>query len=235
LTTLLSEFCPAVEIVGTGDNARSGEAAIRTLQPELVFLDIEMPLGSGFEILNNLMPINFEVIFVTAFDKYMIQAFRYCVIDYLLKPVNIEELKNAVDNAVKRVQANRANLQVANLLNNLKAEQPDSKKIALPVKGGYDFVRIADIIRCEANGSYTTIFVHGGTKAVVAKNLKEYESFLPPELFFRVHNAHLVNLSFVKKYNQGRGGHLEMEDGSLIEVATRKKSEFLLRFGLKSS
>jgi two-component system, LytTR family, response regulator len=234
LTTLIAEFCPMVTIVGTADNARSGESAIRDFEPDLVFLDIEMPLGSGFEILNNLMPINFEVIFVTAFDKYMIQAFKYCVIDYLLKPVNIDELKYAVQNAVKRIEVNKANLQVANLLNNLRADNPGSKKIALPVRGGYDFVRISDIIRCEASGSYCTVYINGGVKMVAAKNLKEYESVLPSELFFRIHNAHLINLSFVRKYNQGRGGYVEMEDGSIIEVATRKKNEFLQRVGLKS-
>lgn len=233
LISLITEFCPEVTITGTAEDVRSGEALIRASEPDLVFLDIEMPFGSGFDILNNLMPINFEVIFVTAFDRYMIQAFRYCVIDYLLKPVNIEDLKNAVQNALKRIQKSNLNLQVLNLLNNMRTEHPEFRKIAVPAREGYEFIKLTDLIRCEAKGGYSILWINDGRKVTVARTLKEYEAILPAEFFFRIHHTHLINLSYIKRYNKGRGGFVEMEDGSVLEVAIRRKDEFLQKIGLR--
>ena len=189
-----------------------------------------MPYGNGFDLLNALMPIDFEVIFVTAFDKYMLQALKYSALDYLLKPVNIAELKAAVKHAETRIKKNSINQQLTVLLENFKKHEPGLKKIAIPTADGFDFILIEDIVRCEAQGPYTRIFTKDSKKILVSKTLKEYESLLPDNIFLRIHNSHLVNLNFIKKYNRGRGGYIEMDDGTTLEVATRRKDEFLSRF-----
>jgi two-component system LytT family response regulator len=190
-----------------------------------------MPFGNGFDLLNALMPIDFEVIFVTAFDKYMLQALKYSALDYLLKPVNIEELKAAVQNAEQRIKKNSINQQLSILLENFKKQDSALKKIAVPTANGFDFILIEDIVRCEAQGAYTRIYLRDSKKLLVSKPLKDYENLLPGNIFLRVHNSHLVNLNFIKKYNRGRGGYIEMDDGTTLEVATRRKDEFLNRFG----
>jgi two-component system LytT family response regulator len=232
LKNMLSEFCPQVQLTGEAGNADTGKKMILEKKPQLVFLDIEMPYGNGFDLLNELMPIDFEVIFVTAFDKYLLQAFKYSALDFLLKPVNIEELKNAVKNAEIRARKNLINQQLSVLLDNFKKES-NLKKIAIPTADGFDFISVSDIIRCEAMGSYTRIHFNNSQKVLVSKPLKDYETLLPEDLFFRIHNSHLINLNYIKKYNRGRGGVVELEDGSVIEVAVRRKEEFFKRFGFE--
>ncbi|HET9826501.1 MAG TPA: LytTR family DNA-binding domain-containing protein [Chitinophagaceae bacterium] len=231
MKNMLNDFCPQVHLVGEANNSTQGKELIREKKPELVFLDIEMPYGNGFDLLNALMPIDFEVIFVTAFDKYTLQALKYSALDYLLKPVNIDELKTAVQNAEVRINKNSINQQLTILLENFKKQDSSLKKIAIPAADGFDFILIEDIVRCEAQGPYTRIFVKDSKKLLVSKSLKEYESLLPGDIFLRVHNSHLVNLNYIKKYNRGRGGYIEMDDGTILEVATRRKDEFLNRFG----
>jgi two-component system LytT family response regulator len=230
---MLKEFCPQVQLIGDADNAKSGKKLIQEKKPQLVFLDIEMPFGNGFDLLNDLMPIDFEVVFVTAFDKYLLQALKYSALDFLLKPVNIDELKLAVKNAEIRIQKNLINQQLTVLLDNFKKQESGLKKIAIPTANGFDFISISDIVRCEAQGAYTKIHLNNSRKVLVSKSLKDYENLLPEDLFFRIHNSHLINLNYVKKYNRGRGGFIELEDGSTIEVATRRKDEFLKRFGFE--
>lgn len=231
IKTMLNDFCPQVHLIGEARNSTEGKELILKKKPELVFLDIEMPFGNGFDLLNALMPIDFEVIFVTAFDKYMLQALKYSALDYLLKPVNIEELKAAVQNAEQRIKKNSINQQLSILLENFKKQDSALKKIAVPTANGFDFILIEDIVRCEAQGAYTRIYLRDSKKLLVSKPLKDYENLLPGNIFLRVHNSHLVNLNFIKKYNRGRGGYIEMDDGTTLEVATRRKDEFLNRFG----
>jgi two-component system, LytTR family, response regulator len=173
------------------------------------------------------------VIFITAFDEYSLKAIKYSALDYLLKPVNIEELKVAVLKAEERIAARNTDSRIENLLYNLRKPQPDLQKIALPSKEGYIFILLTDIIRCESKTGYTTFYVDGMDKIVSSRNIKEYEPLLPTEIFFRIHNSHIINLNHVKKYHRGRGGYIEMDDGAMIEVATRRKDEFLARFGLR--
>ena len=231
LKNMLNEFCPEVSLVGEANDSNEGKELIQRKKPELVFLDIEMPYGNGFDLLNALMPIDFEVIFVTAFDKYMLKALKYSALDYLLKPVNIAELKAAVKHAETRIKKNSINQQLTVLLENFKKHEPGLKKIAIPTADGFDFILIEDIVRCEAQGPYTRIFFKDSKKILVSKTLKEYESLLPDNIFLRIHNSHPVNLNFIKKYNRGSGGYIEMDDGTTLEVATRRKDEFLSRFG----
>jgi two-component system LytT family response regulator len=218
-------------LIGDANNTNEGKELIQQTKPELVFLDIEMPYGNGFDLLNKLMPVDFEVIFVTAFDKYMLQALKYSALDFLLKPVNIEELKNAVKNAEIRIRKNSVNQQLSILLDNFKKQESGLKKIAIPTADGFDFILIEDIIRCEAQGAYTKIHITNSKKILVSRPLKDYENLLPEDIFFRIHNSHLINLNFIKKYNRGRGGMVELDDGSVLEVASRRKDEFLKRFG----
>ena len=231
LKNMLREFCPEVSLLGEANNSNEGKELIQQKKPQLVFLDIEMPYGNGFDLLNALMPIDFEVIFVTAFDKYMLQALKYSALDYLLKPVNIEELKVAVQHAEVRIKKNSINQQLTVLLDNFKKHDLGLKKIAVPNAEGFDFILIEDIVRCEAQGAYTRIFTRDSKKILVSKPLKEYENLLPENIFLRVHHSHLVNLNHIKKYNRGRGCYIEMDDVTAIEVATRRKDEFLSRFG----
>lgn len=232
LKLMLEEFCPQVKIEGQADNAEDGVTLIRDTGPDLVFLDIEMPYGSGFDLLDKLKPVSFEIIFITAFNNYSLKAIKYSALDYLLKPVNIDELIAAVTKASDKLATRNINARIENLLYNLKRPQQGLQKIALPSKEGYIFVPITDIIRCEAKSGYTTFFIKDMEKIVSSRNIKEYEPLLTDDTFFRIHNSHIVNLNYVKKYHRGRGGFLEMEDGAMIEVATRRKDEFMARFGL---
>jgi two-component system LytT family response regulator len=232
LKMMLEEFCPGITVAGQTDNVTDGVNLIRELKPDLVFLDIEMPHGNGFDLLDQLMPIRFEVIFITAFNDYSLKAIKYSALDYLLKPVNIDELKTAVIKAAERIASRNMNARIENLLYNLHKPQQELQKIALPSKEGYVFVLLTDIIRCESKTGYTTFFIEGAEKMVSSRNIKEYEPLLPNDIFFRIHNSHIINLNHIRKYHRGRGGYIEMDDGALIEVATRRKDEFLARFGL---
>lgn len=232
LRKMLEDFCPQVKVIGEAENAELGVQVIRELNPELVFLDIEMPYGNAFDLLDRLKPVRFEVIFVTAFNDYSLKAFRYSALDYLLKPVNIEELQGAVKRAVEKVRSKHLQSQIEVLLQNMNKPDPSTQKLALPSREGLVFIVIGDIIRCEANGGYTYFHMQNNERIISAKNIKEYEDLLPEKLFFRVHHSHLINLNCIKKYHRGRGGFVEMSDGAHIEVATRRKDEFLARFNL---
>ncbi len=221
LTMLVSQYCPQVEIVGTAKKPQQGIELIQALQPDLVFLDIEMPYMNGFSLLEAIFPITFEVIFVTAFENYALKAFRYNALDYLVKPISIEELRNAVDKAIQRVFIKKNNL----LKNTLKIG-----KICLPIQEGIWFANVEDIVRCEADGKYTWFYFQLQDRRLVCRNLKEYEELLPEDTFFRVHHAHLVNLKYVQKYIKGRSGLIEMQDGSQVELSARKRDLFLTRF-----
>jgi two-component system, LytTR family, response regulator len=231
LTKMLEEFCPDAVVVGEATNAGDAEKIIFRTQPDLVLLDVEMPYGNAFDLLDSLMPVKFEVVFVTAFNDYTLKAFKYCALDYLLKPVNIEELRTAVQKASEKVRLRNMNKQLNTLLANLKQPDATSFKLALPSIEGLVFVPTDTITRCEASGGYTVFYLKNGEKILSTKNIKEYEDILPHSIFMRVHNSHIINLMCIRKYHKGRGGYIEMEDQALIEVASRRKNEFLSRFG----
>lgn len=230
LKELLKTYCPQVNHVGEADNIDEAINLIHQLQPELVLLDIEMPRGNAFDLLDRIMPVDFEIIFVTAFDAYTLKAFKYSALDYLLKPVNIDELKTAIGKAQSRIDQKNFNLQLSNLLKNLKTSETQSQKIAVQLgTGGFEFISIDEIVYCEANGPYTFIFTADGKKMTSSKSIKEFEEMLPDSLFFRSHHAFLINLNKIKKYHKGRGGEVEMDNGAKLEVATRRKDDFLRR------
>ncbi|MDF2190750.1 response regulator transcription factor [Paraflavitalea sp. CAU 1676] len=231
LQHLLDRYCPQVQVVGRAESAQSGVAVIQSTQPDLVFLDIEMPYGNAFDLLNSLNPIQFDVIFVTAFDNYAINAIRYSALDYLLKPVNIKELQLAVQKAADQLLQKNMHKRIDTLFYNLSTPKSAYQRLALPTLDGLVFVNTEDVIRMEAKSNYTVIYFKNGSTVTVSKTLKEFEDILSADQFSRIHHSHIINHHFVKKYHRGRGGYIEMEDGTSIEVSIRKRDEFLSKFG----
>jgi two-component system LytT family response regulator len=230
LQQLLLRYCPLVEIAGTAGNAKTGQEVITETQPDLVFLDIEMPYGNAFDLLNSVSPITFEIIFVTAFDNYAINAIKYSALDYLLKPVNIRELQAAVQKASNRVDSKNIHKRIDTLFYNLYTPKNAFQRLALPTLDGLVFVNIEECIRLEAKNNYTILHFKNAPTVTISKNLKEFEDILSKDQFSRIHHSHIINHQFVKKYYRGRGGYIEMEDGSTIEVSIRKRDEFLAKF-----
>lgn len=224
LHKLISSHCPGVEIVAMAASAEDGYRIICEHHPDVVFLDIEMPNENGFSMLARFTTISFQVIFITAYDEYAIRAVRQHALDYLLKPIDIDELCTAVENAKKAVAGKPEHFDTA-LHPGRRLDM--NSRIALPVKDGIIYLEVSGIIRIESEGSYSTFFSVDGKKYVVSKNLKEYEDLLPAKEFFRSHKSHLINMRKVKKYIRTDGNFAEMENGSVIEISRRKKDEFL--------
>jgi two-component system LytT family response regulator len=232
LKTLLQELPSNIEVIGEANNAEEAARLIPQLDPNVVFLDIEMPFGNAFDLLDKLMPVKFEIIFITAFDEYSLKAFRYSALDYLLKPVDIDDLHIAVQKAVKRIELKNINEQLSNLLFNLNKPAPSVTKIAMPVKEGFDFISIDDLISCEAKNNCTVVCTKTGKKYTCTRTIKDYEELLPKNVFFRIHHSFIVNINFIRKFfKEGRGGYVELSDGTTIPVAHRRKDEFLSILG----
>jgi len=227
LLQMLYEHCPQICIVAEGDSVKTGLAAISEQKPQIVFLDIELQSESSFEILERLPEIDFELIFTTAFDHYALKAIKFCAIDYLLKPIDLNELLIAVSKAEKRLNREYLNKNLEILLGNLKSGSQNSHRIALPTLEGLLFVRVSDIIYCESDGPYTRFFLKHADKIITSKNLKEYEELLHEYNFFRIHKSYLVNLQEVQKYVRGDGGQLIMSNGAALTVAKQRKENFL--------
>lgn len=231
LKKMLEEFCPDTCCAGYAASAEEGEDLIRKVMPDLVFLDIQLSKEDAFDLLERLLPVKFEIIFVTAFNEYAVRAFRYSALDYLLKPVNIHELKAAVQRAAEKLQQRDLNGRLRQLLANMRGPDPAQHKLALPNPECLTFISVEDIVRCEASGGYTYFYMCNGEKLLSTRTIKEYEELLPADMFLRIHNSHIVNLLHVKKYYRGRGGYIEMDGQTTIEVSTRRRNEFLSRFG----
>jgi len=224
LAALLSKHCPQVKLIGKAMNATEGEQLIRLSNPDLVFLDIQMPGKNGFELLKSLDDYSFEIIFVTAFDQYGIQAVKFSAIDYLLKPVDVEELKTAVQKAVDKSTSKKQNLQLENLIRLLSQEkQKTTHRIALQGARETRFVETGDIIRCESSNNYTTFYLTNGEKIMTSKPIFEYEEMLADYDFFRSHQSHLVNKKHIKSWVKEDGGYLLMNDHSQVPVSRNKR------------
>ena len=223
LKNLLLTYCPDVNILAIASDITDASIQIKNHAPDLIFLDIQMGADSGFDLLSILPERNFEVIFVTAFDHYGIQAIKFSALDYLLKPVDIDELIKAVAKAQKRIEQKRDNLQLDFLISHLKSPKDLNSKIALPQQQEIRYISIKDIIRCEAENTYTFFFLQNGDKILISKPLKEYEGLLHPYGFIRTHQTHLVNPRFVKSWLKEDGGSLLLENGSKIPVSRSKR------------
>lgn len=227
---LENNFSSYIEIIGTASTIEDGVRAIKMLNPEVVFLDVQVDgNNTGFDLLKQLDKINLDVIFTTAFEKYAVQAFKFSAIDYLLKPIDKDDLEQAINKLKEKRSSSQAAGKFDVLFHNLKNLQGSSKRICVPVINGLVVVQVGDIIRCESNINYTTLYLKDKQKLTVAKTLKEFEEMLSEYSFFRVHNSHLINLTYIKSYNKGKGGFITMIDNSSIEVSTRRKDEFLKR------
>jgi len=228
LAMLLKEYCPEVKVMKQCGDAKEGLAIIEELKPDLVFLDIEMPVMNGFELLEQVTDIAFEIIFTTSYDQYAIKAIRFSALDYLLKPVDPEELQRAVNKAGQR-RHNQFPQQFEILLQKLHQPVSPVQKIALPTMEGLQMIPVSSIISCASDSNYTLFFLKNMQKLVVSRPLKEMEEMLEEYHFLRVHNSYLVNLNEIDKYVKGEGGYLVMTDGTNIDVSRSKKEVLLLK------
>ncbi len=231
LARMIDQFCHDVAVVGKAESASAAKKAIQEHQPDLVFLDIEMPGGNGFSLLEEMPNPNFQVIFTTAHADYAIKAIKFAALDYLLKPININELKTAVEKAIINMNAAQdgslLKKKIEVLKDNRKNEGFDFEKIALPTSDGIDFYEIREILRCEADRAYCKFHMLNGQKVVVSKPLKEFEDLLEECNFFRVHKSNMINLNQIKKYVKGKGGYLILSDDSHVDVSVRRKEALM--------
>ncbi|MFT3908375.1 MAG: LytTR family DNA-binding domain-containing protein [Ferruginibacter sp.] len=227
LRKILADYCEKVEVIGEAADIAEAAAHIEKLKPTLVFLDIVMPEGPVFNLLDKLPNINFEIIFVTAYNKYAIDAFEYNSIDYLLKPVNIDKLQKAVDRVAQRIDEKTAIVNYRLLLEQARKKDPGEEKVQLTSANEQLIVKYNDIIYCIADGSYTFVQIAGGKRFHVSRNLKQLTATFPASIFFRIHNGHLINMNHVSRVIKGQSASVVMSDGKEFEIAVRRKDEFL--------
>jgi two-component system LytT family response regulator len=225
LRTYIKKYCVGVNIVGEAESAITGFEAIKHFMPDVVFLDISMPLEDGFDFLQKFIEPTFDVIFVTAFDSYAIKAIKCSAVDYLLKPLDIEQLQEAIQKVRKRREEKSMYNNIQLLKDSLQKRK--ISKIALPTNEGFVYLDIKEIIRLESDGNYTWFYMNNKEKLLITKTLKEYEPLLEEHNFIRVHHAHLINTDFIRSYH--REGTITMADNTQIEVSTRKRSEVLAK------
>ena len=227
LTLMLQRHKAAIEIIDTCSNPTDGIESIAQHQPDLIFLDIQMPKMNGFDMLKKISNINFEVIFTTAFDQYAINAIRTSALDYLLKPVDDEDLTAAIEKCKNRMMEKKTKQQFENLFNNLNNNNPLDKTLALAASDGISFVKMCDILRVEANGRYAKFYLLNKETILVSKTLGDFEEILSANQFFRIHDSSIINLNHVKKYTRGDGGTVLLSDNTELDVARRRKEEFM--------
>lgn len=228
LKSIIQQYCSTdLTVISTANSISEAYRLINELSPDVVFLDIEMPHGSGFDLLEKFAKPEFEVIFTTGFDHYAITAIKFSALDYLLKPINIEELKEAIQKAKARLQAKKPDNNLQYLIQNLKNPRDKSNKIPLPIINGFQFVPINTIVYCEADEDYTHVYLSDNQKLTVTKSIKDFEDLLNEYDFFRIHHSFLINRAFIKKYIKGEGGTIMTDLGSELPVSRRRKAEFL--------
>ncbi|MBK8522314.1 MAG: LytTR family DNA-binding domain-containing protein [Ferruginibacter sp.] len=237
LKKLVQLNCPDVTVIDTLNSIETGLRSIQEDKPDLVFLDIQMPNASGFDLLNQLEKIDFEIIFVTAHDSFAIRAFKYAAVDYLLKPIKVTELIDAVYRAAERIKNNQSQDHVKFMLEKVSPAKKIfvNNKILLPTLGGYNIIEVSEITYCKSESNYTRFHFTDGKNLVVSKTLKEFESILLENNFFRIHRSYIINLNCIAKYNKGKGGEVVMKDGAILEVSREKKEEFLKLFSISDS
>jgi two-component system LytT family response regulator len=226
----IQEYCPSTKVVAQTQNPEEAIRLIHQYKPDVIFLDIEMPRMSGFKMLEQIPEIDFEVIFITAYNHYAINAIRISAFDYLVKPVAIEDLQQTVErleNFTIKKTRERAEILKKNLANPKSQED----HIAIPTNDGLEFIQIKQIIRIESSSNYSKLMLHNGQNLLVTRQLKDFEEILQDYRFYRIHHSHLVNLNFIAKYVRGDGGQITMRNGDIIDVSRRKKEVFLKLIG----
>ncbi len=225
LANYLKKYCPDVTVCGFGESVTTGLEEINKHQPDIVFLDIEMPYGNGFDLLDKIEDITFETVFVTAFNNYAIQALNQSAAYYLLKPIDIDELVKAVEK-IKKERSEKNYMQHARVL--LENKKPGAnQKIMLPIMEGFEIVNINTILYCEAADNFTKFFFDQGQPLMICRTLKYFEDVLTDHRFVRIHRSYLINPDFVVRYSKGKGGYVTMKNNQELEISPNKKQEFL--------
>ncbi|RLD82926.1 MAG: DNA-binding response regulator [Bacteroidetes bacterium] len=227
LNGMIDRYCKNVSIIAEAESYRGGLEVIREHQPDVIFLDIQMPDGSGFRMLEELDSINFEIIFTTAFDQFAIKAIKYSALDYLLKPIDAEELVRAVKKVEQKISHTQVNQNIQVLLDNIKSREAEPHKIVLSTSEKIHIIETDQILRCESDNYYTNFFLSDGKKILISKTLKENEELLSDHNFIRPHKSHLVNVKYIKGFLRNDGGYIEMIDGSRIPVSRRKREKII--------
>jgi two-component system LytT family response regulator len=221
---MIDSFNLDVEVFTDGENVETGIESINRIQPDIVFLDIQMPDGTGFDLLNRVKDKKFELIFITAFQEYAIMAIKFSALDYILKPIDDEELKTALQNAIDTVDFKKEDSQFEALSHNLQTNQ--KRKLVLKTQESVHVVDLSEIIRCEADKNYTFFYLNNGKKILVSRTLKDFETLLSSHGFFRVQQSHLINLEYIERYDKHEGGSVIMRDGSSVPLSPAKKDQF---------
>lgn len=228
LTNLLEEYCRNIKVIATCKNAEDAREKIESLSPQLVFLDISLPDKNSFELLTELESINFEIIFVTAYNDFVLQAFQYSAVDYLMKPIDEDLLVESVKRASTRIYNKEIHTNTSALLHNLtKTNNPQEMKLCIPSVKGFQVIDLKDILYCEGSSSYTNIYFTTGSSVCTSKTIHEYEDMLEDNGFMRIHKSYLVNLLHVKEYLRGEGGSVILSNKKELEISRRKKDEFM--------
>ncbi|PLW93986.1 MAG: DNA-binding response regulator [Marinilabiliales bacterium] len=226
LADMLKRHCPNAKVVGQAEGVKSGLKAIQTHHPDLVLLDIKMKDGNGFDLLEQIENIDFKIIFITAYDQYAIKAFKFSALDYLLKPVESIDLKEAIDKADK-ISQQEVNTQLTTLANNLQTDDQSKKKIILKTFDNIHLVKVRDIVYVESDGRYSTIYLESGEHVIVSNTLKHYHEMLGDFGFYRVHKSYLINLEHIRRFEKAEGGYVILEGDAKVPVASRKREELL--------
>lgn len=229
LQNYLRKFCPQVEVTGTAQNSREAIRLLHELQPQLVFLDVEMPFGNAFDVLEGCQDLQFETIFVTAFSEYSLRALNQSAAYYLLKPVSIEELILAVNKVQQQLQQKHWLNRNRIIMENARESNPGMQQVILPTLDGFDVVKMNEIIRLRGNGNFTDVYLTNGTKKMVCRFLKHFSEMLPHP-FVRVHKSHIINIHYVQSYHKGAGGYVSLNDGTEVEVSPAYKDSLLKAF-----
>ncbi len=231
---VVQTFCEDVKVVGSAGSVDEAHQVLRTIRPDVLFLDVEMGNKSGFNLLEELGEVDFDVIFVTAYDQYAIRAIKFCALEYLLKPIEVDELQEAVEKVRTNMREKQAKKNFSHLLENLRVSAPNDLKIAIPVSEGYRFVKTADILYFEADGSYCRVHLSDRKTLTVSKSLKYFENLLEDSSFLRIHNSYYINLDFVVSYIKGDGGEVVMQNDAHLSVSRSKKEPLLTQLKLKN-
>jgi len=227
ISDIIRLFAENVNVVAQAEDVKTGVEAIIQHQPDLVFLDIEMPDGTGFDLLKKIGKLNFKVVFITAYQEYAVKAFKFSALDYLLKPVDPDELVAAIEKAEQSLQLQNIELKMNAFFNNMDNPSKKDKKIVLKTLESIFVVNVKDIVRCESDENYTKIFLISGKTIIVSTTLKEYDELLTDFEFFRTHKSHLINTNYINQYQKADGGYLVMKDNSTVPIAQRKKNELM--------